>query len=361
MSYATLTINLSAIVANYRLLQSYLGNVECAAVVKADAYGLGIYQVATALEKAGCKKFFVATLEEGIHLRQYFPSQKIYVFHGIMSGEEAEFIQYGLVPVLNSLEQLSTWNSYAKKQNSFCSAVLHIDTGMCRLGFSRADLELLENDPSKIDALSLEYVMSHLACADEAEHHKNIRQLMLFEDMPQFLHHIPRSLSNSSGVFLGEKYHFNLARTGTALYGVNPTPLFPNPMQWVVKLSAPIIQVREIDFPQTVGYGADYEVAAGSRIAVVPVGYADGYLRSLSSKGYCFIAGVQVPIIGRVSMDMITVDVTTVPQEKLYPGAEMEIIGEHCTVNDVAMLAGTIGYEILTNLGKRYKRVYLGN
>lgn len=356
--HTTLTIHLSAIVANYRLLQAQLGAAECGAVVKADAYGLGVGPVASALAAAGCGKFFVASLEEGITLRQTLFHEKIYIFHGLEAGTEACFSRYNLTPVLNTLAQIKQLRDHAANTGLIQPALLHIDTGMNRLGLSRREAEELAKNQDLLEGISLEYVISHLACADEPEHHKNARQLVAFEEMPPFLQLVPRSLCNSSGIFLGPKYHFELARPGAALYGITPSPLLPNPMQGVITLTSRILQVRDVDFPQTVGYGATYEAPAGSRIAVLPLGYADGYFRSLGNQGSCFMAGHILPVIGRISMDMITVDVTAVPEDKLYPGAEIEIIGTHRTVDMLAAQAGTIGYEVLTSLGKRYKRVY---
>ncbi len=357
MPHATLTINLAAILANYRLLQARLGNTECAAVVKADAYGLGVQYVAPLLAAAGCQTFCVATLEEAIELRALLPQGAIYLFHGVMPGEEALCAEHSITPVLNTLEQVRLWNAYARRQGKRLPAMLHVDTGMCRLGLSAGERMQLAHNPVWCEGVELRYVASHLACADDPAHPLNRQQWECFHQLPAFLHSIPRSLSNSSGIFLGKNYHYELARPGIALYGGNPTPALPNPMQQVVTVSARILQLRDIDSACTVGYGATAEVLPGARIAVVPVGYADGYFRSLGNKAYAMIAGVKVPVIGRVSMDMITVDVSNVPQ--VYPGAEVELLGADVTADTVAAQAGTISYELLTRLGKRYERRYI--
>ena len=239
-------------------------------------------------------------------------------------------------------------------------AGLHIDTGMSRLGLTAAEAKLLTHMPSYADGIELRFVASHLACADDPDNPLNEEQRVAFQDHLAYLNPIRGSLANSSGIFLGSDYHYDLVRPGIALFGGNPTPTEFNPMTEVVHLRGKIIQVREIDTPQSVGYGATYRVAGPRRIATVPVGYADGYLRALSAKGKASIAGVSVPIVGRVSMDLITLDVTDVPKGSAQPGAWADLIGgEGPSLDDIATQAGTIGYEILTSLGPRFHRQYL--
>jgi alanine racemase len=346
MTHTTLTINLSAITSNYKLLSE---KVKVAAVVKADAYGLGMAKVAPALFEAGAREFFVANLDEALSLRKILPKCSIGVFHGLQKGEEREFSANNLTPVLNDIYQIKLWRQHADK----LSCIVHFDTGMNRLGLSQNDVntavDLLKN-------LNVQYIMSHLACADEPQHPKNLQQLQKMQTIKAVFPNIPISLANSSGVFLGDEYLFDMARTGIAMYGGNPTPNTKNPMQNVVNLRSQILQIRNIDTAQTVGYGASYELKDGAKIATLPVGYADGYFRSLGNNSFCAIGGVKVPLVGRVSMDLITVDVSGL---NVSVGDEVEIIGDTITIDDVANAAGTISYEVLTNLGGRYFRKWV--
>ncbi|MBT7635867.1 MAG: alanine racemase [Rhodospirillaceae bacterium] len=350
---AILEIDLAALAANYEILKQRAAPAECAAVVKADAYGLGADRVAPVLAAAGCKTFFVAHMAEGIALRQTLGGHAaIYILNGILPGTEGDFRAHELRPVLNSLEQLEHWTG---------AAALHLDTGMNRLGLSPDDAAALAAAPGWLENIDLRLVVSHLACADEAGHEMNEQQRQLFDRLRATLPARPASLANSSAIFLGPGYHYDLVRPGIALYGGNPTPGAANPMRQVVRLAGKIIQVREIDTPQSVGYGATHRATGPRRIATVPVGYADGYLRSLSGQGMGCLAGVSVPIVGRVSMDLITLDVTDVPMQAARAGAVVDLIGgDGDTVDEVAARAGTIGYEILTSLGRRYHRQYVG-
>ena len=361
---AILTIDLEAIKENYRRLRQELRPVTCAAVVKADAYGLGAGRVAPALAKAGVRTFFTATLDEAIAaqaaLEKTRPSADIFVLNGAGAGPAEDFLAHGLMPVLNSLGEIETWAAAARAAERALPAALHVDTGMNRLGLPPAELDTLADEPARLAGIELRYVISHLACAEEPGHALNGTQLLRFEDARARLPGAPGSLANSSGIFLGADYHFDLARPGVALYGVNPTPDRPNPMGQVVRLQGKILQVREIDGPQAVGYGASHRVAGGSRVATVAVGYADGYLRSLSNRASAWIGDRRVSVIGRVSMDLITLDVTGVPAGAARVGGLVDLIGPHQDVDAVAESAGTIGYEILTSLGARYHRVYLG-
>ena len=356
---ALLTIDLDAIAENYRRLRSRLAEAACGAAIKADAYGLGAAQVGPALARAGCHDFFVAHLDEGITLRHRLPAAAIHVLNGIMPGEEAEFATHNLIPVLNSLPQLDRWTQWGRTHGAH-PAALHIDTGMSRLGLEEPDVETLADDPSRLHGTDLRLIISHLARAEEPDSPMNAAQRTDFDRMRKRLPPARASLANSSGIFLGPDYQFDVARPGAALYGVNPTPGQPNPMLSVVRLEGRIIQVRDIDHPRTVGYGAAHSIRRKSKIATVAIGYADGYLRSLSGRGLCRLAGREVPIVGRVSMDLITIDVTDVPANAAVEGAVVEAIGPDHTVDDVAEMAGTNGYEILTSLGPRYRRRYTG-
>jgi alanine racemase len=357
-SDSSLTINLSAIANNYKILKEKAGNAECAAVVKANAYGLGIKEVTHTLIKAGCQSFFVATLDEALELREISLTEDIYIFHGVRAGQEELIKNNSLIPILNSKEQIHLWNKHASKMRKRLPAVIHVDTGMNRLGLNIEEAKTTANGPS-LDNLEVKYVMSHLACSSENSE-MNKQQLNLFKEIRGLFPDIPATFSNSSGIFLGKEYHFDLVRAGVALYGVNPTPETDNPMQNVVTLKAKILQIREVKELQTVGYGATVKVNPNSRLATIPVGYADGYLRSLSNNGICYIGDKEVPIIGRVSMDLIVLDITQLSDDEACIGTEVELIGGHVPVDLVAKQAGTIGYEILTSLGLRYNRDYIG-
>jgi alanine racemase len=358
-----LRISLAAFRANYRYLRDQLrpsGSVECAAVVKADGYGLGAIPLSRALLQEGCRTFFVAHLQEAIALRQSLPEANIYVFHGLHHGDEVPlFLRDRLSPVLGSPEQLQAWVAGIRGQTAVPTAALHIDTGMRRMGFygerldwARAHAELLQQ--AKIDT-----VMSHLACADEPEHPLNTEQLRAFQSVSDILPQARRSFANSAGILLGEEYHFQLARPGVALYGVNPTGAEINPMRCVATLTAPILQLHQLDTDHSIGYGATCKRKAGTLLATVELGYADGYFRYLSNRGEAFIGGMRVPIVGRVTMDLIMLDVSAVPASLLQHGARVEFIGPHITVNEVAEKAQTIGYEVFTNLGNRITREYV--
>ena len=364
---AVLTVDLAAIQANYRALAQRAAGA-CAAVVKADAYGLGAARVAPALARAGANTFFTALLDEAITLRQCLagvqPAPTIYVLNGSTAGPAADFLAHDVCPVLNSLGEIEAWAAAARTAGRALPAAIHIDTGMNRLGLPAPETDSLAAEPDRLTGIDVRFVMSHLACAEEPDHPLNSEQLAAFTAVRARLPAVPASLANSSGIFLGAPYHFDLVRPGAALYGVNPTPgLTParaNPMRQVVRLQGKILQVREIDAPRTVGYGATHRAAGPIRVATVAVGYADGYLRSLSSRGSAQVGGQRVSLIGRVSMDLSTFDVTGVSREAARPGALVDLIGADLCVDDVADAAGTIGYEILTALGHRYHRIYSG-
>lgn len=337
--------------------------MACAAVVKADGYGLGARRVIPALAGAGARFFFVAQLHEAIEAKACLSGvvgHDVAVLNGLQPGTERGFADHGILPVLNTLEEIDRWSAFARSLERPLPAVLHIDTGMSRLGLPDDELDILAEDRGRLAGIELRSVMSHLACAESPEHPLNAAQLRAFEAARSRLPKAPACLANSSGIFLGPAYHFDLGRPGVALYGVNPTPGRPTPMRQVVELQGEILQVRRIDAPTAVGYGATYRAEGPMRVATVAAGYADGYLRSLSNRGTARIAGQQVAVVGRVSMDLITLDVTAVPESAARPGARVELIGPGHDVDAIAAEAGTIGYEILTSLGRRYHREYLG-
>ncbi len=365
---AVLTIDLDALTNNYHTLTERLDGVKPAAVVKANGYGLGAGPVAKTLAQAGCRVFFVAHVEEGIKLRlalneagnSDFINAEIHVLGGLMPDTEETFDASRLIPVLGSLDQIHNWKQFCDRLDRPLPCDIHADTGMCRLGLPPEELAKLEIEPSRVDSLNINYVISHLACADEPDHPKNAEQLDAFRHVRRVLPQGKASFANSSGIFLGPDYHFDLARPGAALYGIAPVPGQANPMAQVIRLQGKIAQVRVVDTPQTVGYGATYRAEGPARIATVPVGYADGYLRYFSNKGSGYIGKIPVPVVGRVSMDLITLDITDVPEHLCATGALVDLIGPNNPVDQVADEAGTIGYEILTSLGHRYHRVYVG-
>ncbi|TCS60135.1 alanine racemase [Varunaivibrio sulfuroxidans] len=369
---AVLSVDLDALADNWRLYRDTVGpTCQAAAVVKAAAYGLDARRIAPALKAAGCRLFFVAHLDEAVALRQTLGRDvEIAVLNGLMAKCESVFAEHDLIPVLNDPGSVAAWRAFARRLESPYPAMIHLDTGMSRLGFSPAETQALIDDPTALDGIDVRAVISHLACADEPDHPLNVRQLATFGAAldalgraPSHSHGVDRrpaaSLANSSGVFLGSRYHFDFVRPGAALYGVNPTPHAPNPMAQVVRLQGKILQIRTIDTPLSVGYGATVEPSIGSRIATVGVGYADGYPRSLSNGATAYLGDHAVTVVGRVSMDLITIDVTRVPPALLHPGALVDLIGPHNPVDAVAHQAGTIGYEILTGLGSRFHRVYI--
>jgi alanine racemase len=341
---AVLTVDPGAVVANWRLLAARAAPADCAAVVKADAYGLGVAAVAPALARAGCRRFFVAHPEEGITLRRLLGAgPEIAVLHGPAPGSEPAFAAHALVPVLNSAEQAQAWAS-----GPALPAILHCDTGMARLGVPMAEV-------ADLPALDLRLVMSHLACADAPAHPANAAQLAAFRGVRARFAAVPASLAASFGIFLGDDYGFDLVRPGAALYGINPTP-GANPMRAAVRLQAPVVQTREVAAGAGIGYGHTWHAPAATRLATLGIGYADGLPRSLGNRGAAWLGGTRLPMVGRVSMDSITVDASALPADALAPGTLLDLIGPDCDVDGVAAAADSTGYELLTRLGARLVR-----
>lgn len=357
-----LTIDVGAVVANWQTLRAQFTGRETAAVVKANAYGLGVAQIAPALEKAGCNTFFVATLTEGVELRALLPDVRILVFHGVQEGEEFAFRQHKLIPVLNSLQQVARWKPVAKEYTHATSA-LHIDTGMARMGLEVEEFEaIVKADEHVLRDCRVGLLMSHFACAPAASHPMNIEQLNWFNHARNLAPEIPGSLCNSGGIYLSKEYHFDLARPGCSLYGIAPQAGGENPVNNVVTWNAPIIMTRTLEREQTVGYGATETRPKGARIATVASGYADGYLRNASGHGAVgYLGNHKVPLVGRVTMDMLCFDVSEVPESEAHEGAHITLLGDRdgIRVDDVATHAQTIGYEVLCALGNRLERKYI--
>jgi alanine racemase len=347
---AALRVDLDALARNFRALRARAEPAECAAVVKANAYGLGVERVARRLEREGCRKFFVATLAEARELRAIVTAAEIYVFEGAVDGAVAKLAELYARPVLNTLEQVERWRGRGP-------AALHLDTGMNRLGLGLAEVAALAKRRELTAGLAL--VMTHLACADEPDHPQNREQLERFERLRAQLPATPTSIGNSAGTLLGGPYRGDVVRPGIALYGGNPFSDRPNPMEAVVTLTAPVLQLRDLDEPQPVGYGATYLASPPARLAVVGLGYADGYPRNLGNCGAAAVQGRRVPVVGRVSMDLICVDVGALPRDAVRVGDSVELIGPTVGLDEVAAEAGTISYEILTGLGSRVTREYV--
>jgi alanine racemase len=360
---AVLTISVGAVRANWAALNRASGTAECAGVIKADAYGLGLEEIARALRDEGCKTFFVATLSEAQRVRTVQPGATIYVLDGLLPGAAPAYAGFDLRPCLGSLAEVREWAAYCDATGRRLRAAVHIDTGMNRLGLPPDEVEQLAAERALFQSFDCALVMSHLACADEPLHPSNTRQRDAFESLRAKLPAAPASLANSSGVFLGSAFQYDVVRPGIALYGGRATEGVPNPMRWVVQLQARVLQVRTVAEGQTVGYGGTYTCHRPTRVATIACGYADGFLRAISRVGQSsgavgFIGPHPVPIIGRVSMDLITVDVTGVPETLAARGGWVEVLGSRTTVDDLTDRAGTIGYELLTRLGRRVHRIY---
>jgi alanine racemase len=357
-----LTIDLAAIEANWRALSRRAMPSECSAVIKADAYGCGIEPVAIQLAKAGCKTFFVADLDEARRVRSVASEAAIYVLNGLLPGTAACYPDVRARPVIGSLVELAEWDAFVTANQWHGGAALHVDTGMNRLGISANDAAALA-PRIRSENHGITLLMSHLACSEVTEHPLNARQIQLFREVRILYRGIPSSLANSSGIFLGNAAHCDMVRPGVALYGVNPTPGHGNPMSPVIRLEAHIVQVRTVAKGETVGYDAAWTAKRETKLAVASVGYADGYLRASSSSdqtpgGHAIVAGVRCPLAGRVSMDLLTIDITDLPDGAVRRGDLATLIGDDISVDTVASAASTIGYEVLTSLGRRYHRVY---
>jgi alanine racemase len=327
-------------------------------VLKADGYGLGALEIATRLYAAGCRHLFTAHLMEAVEIRPVVPDAMLCVLHGLGPGEAETFIAHGLAPALGTLGEVQAWAAAARAAERRLPALLHIDTGMNRTGLSPDEVDRLTAEPSMLEGLDLLYVMTHLVAADSPASPMNALQARAFAAAADRFPGIRRSFANSSGIFLGPDFASDLARPGAALYGVNPTPGAVNPMRPVARLTARIMQLRDVAAGDGVGYDHQWVANRPSRIATLPIGYADGYHRVLGNQAEVSLDGRLCPVVGRVSMDLITVDVTERPQATI--GDWCEVIGPAVPVETLAALAGTNGYEILTSLGRRFHRRYLG-
>ncbi len=363
-----LTIDLAALRANWRQLATKVGPARCSAVVKADAYGLGIEAAVPALADEGCRVFFVAHLSEGIRARAVEPMAEIYVLNGLAQGRLQDYVAHRLRPVLGSAAEIAFW---ADKGRMGEPAALHIDTAMNRLGIRVEEAHALVGSTRLAD-LGIGLTMTHFASAEVPGAADTAAQIAAFIALQKVIQapgspnrDIPASLCNSSGHFLDGVPFFQLTRPGYALYGGNPAPAAPNPMQPVIRLEAPIVQVHPVPQGEAVGYNRNWIATRDSRIATISCGYADGFPRNAGNNpghrgGSAIVAGIECPFAGNVSMDLISLDVTEVPEPRVKPGDLVTLIGDQLDVDRVGTSGRTTGYEILTSLGKRYRRRYLG-
>jgi alanine racemase len=360
----TLTIDLGAIEANWRILAHQALTVECGAVVKANAYGLGLEPVVARLAKAGCKTFFVADIAEARRVRTRTKDAAVYVLNGSTPEGSSAFVELDARPVINSMTELAEWDAFVAANDWRGGAALQVNTGMNRLGIS-PDEAVAMAPRTQTDNHGITLLMSHLACAEVADHPLTVSQLQLFRQIRALYGGIPASLASSSGIFLGDTALYDLVRPGASLYGINPTPGRPNPMRGVIELTGRILQVRTVASGETVGYGATWTAKRASRIVIVALGYADGLLRAASGSdsapgGMAIVAGKPCPIVGRISMDLACIDVTDLPDAVVHRGSFATLIGPGNSIDDFAAAAGTIGYEVLTRLGTRCHVVYRG-
>lgn len=357
---AVLTINLKSLSENYTHFQNVVGkNCSVAGIIKANAYGLGQQQIAEKLSTLGCTHFFVATLDEALNFRLYNKKDKIAVLGGLMNNEEKTYITHNITPVLNSLDDVKIWGQVGKSLNQKFPSIIHFDTGVNRLGLSKKETGTLLESADFLDNLDVQWVMSHFACADEKDHSLTPKQAADFANIAQKLPTAQKSLANSSGIFRNKSYHYQMVRPGYSLYGGNPTPETNNPIKPVAALHARILQIRECLKEQSIGYSATHVFDNNTRTATIALGYADGFLRSNSGKSIVYYNNQPCPILGRVSMDLVSIDISDIQGKQPEQGDAIEILGPNQNVDDLAKTAGTIGYEILTGLGSRYKREYI--
>lgn len=359
-----ITIDLDVIAANWRALTALVTPAECGAVVKADAYGLGAIKVIPALARAGCRTFFTATPDEAETARRLAPDARLFALDGLLPGAAAIFSANDVAPVLASLDDIATWSAEAARTGKRLPAGLQIDSGLNRLGLSEADVHTLADEPARLDRVDLRLVMSHLACADDPTHAHNETQRANFDRLRAFLPPAPASLAASDGLMLGARFHYDLVRPGYALYGGQAFQGGPTPVRPAVTVEARVLQVRTLVPGDSVGYSATWRATRPTRLAVISAGYADGFARALSASsgqesGVVAIRGQRAPIVGRVSMDLITADITDLTTD-VAPGDLATLVGPGLTIEAMGHAAGTIGYEVLTRLGPRFTRRYVG-
>jgi alanine racemase len=354
LAAARVTVRLGRIAANFARVRETASPARVAPVVKADAYGLGLLPVAGALAQAGAEEFFVARAAEGISLRAHLPSARIFVLDGILPGMAPALRAHRLVPVLNARAEIEEWTEEARREKQTLDAALQIDTGMNRSGLAATELSEL-----RFTGLNLVLAMSHLACADVAAHSMNRLQLERFRAALGLLPPVVASLAASAGIALGKDYLFDMVRPGLALYGGNPVAASPNPYRIALRFTAPVLQIRRLAPGDTVGYGAGFTAHRPTVLAIVALGYADGLIRASAARGQAAIGGIRLPFAGRISMDLLALDASEVPESLLARGAPVEFIGDTISLEDAAAAAGTVNHEILTSLSPRARRIYV--
>ncbi|MCF6320353.1 MAG: alanine racemase [Rhizobiaceae bacterium] len=365
-----LTIDHAALCDNWRALDAASPGARTAAVVKANGYGLGLGEVGLSLAAAGCEVFFVATPDEGVRLRRMLKTREIFVFNGLTIQNAAVYAENGLVPVLNTLDDINVWSQFWKLRGSRKPCGVQLDTGMNRMGLSEKEVAQFVANQELQHSVNIITVISHLACADEVNNAMNGEQLQRFVKRSKAFGECELSLANSAGIGLGADYHFNLVRPGIALYGGECSAPGKNLMKPVVKAEAKIVQVRQVNKGDVIGYGGTHVFERDSTVALVAAGYGDGYHRAASgagvaarndksSGGFGAIGGHKVPIIGRISMDLMAFDISKVPAQIIENEAFIELFGHDILLDDAARAAGTIGYELLTSLGQRYFRNHI--
>jgi len=352
-----LTIDLKGIVDNYATVKNSLNkDTNIAVVVKANAYGYGVREIAIKLSSLGCSRFFVATLEEALELRSFSLTDEIYVLNGIARGQEEHFFIQNIIPVINSYDEFLLWSIYAQRKGVNMPCLFQLDTGLNRLGISLKEFNKIVKD-TNINNLRILYVITHLSTAYKKDSPSNLDQLNKLKSIKKILPETPLSIANSGGAYLGEEYHLDLVRIGNSIFGHrNCNPAISKKF---VSLKASIIHKNYVEEDCYVGYEQTAFVKAGTKLATIGIGYADGIPRNATGKGYCFIADVKVPFVGRVSMDTITIDVTHISDKEVYIGAEVEMIGKNCSIEDVANYSGCYSNEIMLNIGKRVRRKYI--
>ena len=366
MTNSILKINVSNIIKNYKAIKAYVGEqVNVAAMAKCNCYGLGMKRIIPEIFKEGCEEFYVANINEAITLRKLLEKAKIYVLNGVERGEEKKFLNLKLIPVLNNLHQLKIWTRIARDCGRKLKCSLHIDSGMTRTGIDSYLVKTALDNISENRCLEVCYILSHLACADDVGNKMNERQLAMMQSLKRQYPNFKYSFSNSAGIFLGKEYYFDQVRPGIIIYGGTPYDLntrdIPISLLPVINLVSKIIDIhiiKDTAIQKSIGYSATYKLKPGMVTATIPIGYGDGYPRSLSNKGHCYINGIKVNIIGKISMDLICLDISKVPKQFQKIGQKVEVIGDHISIEEIASLANTTNYEILTSLSDRYKIKY---
>ncbi|MBX3486927.1 MAG: alanine racemase [Candidatus Paracaedibacteraceae bacterium] len=361
-TYSCLIVNLDLVAHNYNHLKSMTATAECSAVLKADGYGMGAIPMALRLMREGCKSFFVAFADEGVALREAFIDRgldaDIYILNGFFPGSEGVYADFHLIPALTDLDQVARWQAFCHMSGRKLPAALHVDTGMTRTGLPSKEYMTLASNPQLLEGMDLKLVLSQMVYSHDENLTFTQQQRQRFE---QAIRHMPKmkaSLAKSGVVFLGQEYHYDMVRPGIALHGVNPTNAKNNPLIQTMELWGRIYQIQDVAVGQSIGYSQTFVAANARRVATIGVGYADGYPWAMANKGYVFIAGQKCPILGRVSMDVITVDVTDIPESQLEIGGWAQLVGRDIPVDEIAKTAGTVPYEILLRMGDRFRRVY---